>query len=244
MTENPNGSVSIVIPAYAEERRIKRAVLELSALAKSFPRLKEILLIVEPSGDATAAVARQAAGDSPIVRVQETAEHRGKGFAIREGMMRATGDIVFFMDADLSVPLRHVASFVAHLEAHPETAIAIGCRRHPQSIIRVRQHFLREQAGRMFNRVVRLLWLSRSKDTQCGFKAFRRSAAREIFSRVRLEGFAFDVEALLIAHHLRRRVEELPVEWINDRDTKFRSFRDGWRSFRDLLRLRFRRDFS
>ena len=153
-------------------------------------------------------------------------------------MLRAAGDIIFFMDADLSVPLRYVAPFVAHLDAHPDVDVAIGSRRHPGSEVTVRQNLLREKAGRWFNRVVRGLGLSESKDTQCGFKAFRRAAAREIFSRAQIDGFAFDTEALFIARCLGLRVDELPVEWINDRDTKFRPCRDGWCSFRDLLRVR------
>lgn len=142
------------------------------------------------------------------------------------------------MDADLSVPLAHVAPFVAHLVAHPEVAVAIGNRRHPQSILTKRQHFLRERAGRMFNQVVRGLGLSLSKDTQCGFKAFRRAAAREIFARARIDGFAFDTEILLLAGQLGLRVDELPVEWINDEESKFRPLADGWQSVWDLVRLR------
>jgi dolichyl-phosphate beta-glucosyltransferase len=172
------------------------------------------------------------------VQVRENPAHRGKGFAIRTGMLAASGEIIFFMDVDLSVPLRHVADFVAHLDAHPETAAAIGCRRHPDSVVSRRQHFLRERAGRAFNRVVRALGLSPSKDTQCGFKVFRRDAAREIFARARIDGFAFDTEILLLAQKSGFCVDELPVEWINDRETKFRPLRDGWRSFCDLLRVR------
>lgn len=238
MTETPRGNVSIVVPAYAEERRIGATARGLLALAREFPRLAEVIFVVEPGTDRTAAVAREAAAGNPLVTVYERGGQRGKGAAVHEGMLMARGDIIFFMDADLSVPLRHVALFVAHLDAHPEADAVIGSRRHPESVISVRQHFLRELAGRGFNHAVRLLRLSRSKDTQCGFKAFRREAAREIFSRTRLDGFSFDVEALFIARHLGLRVDELPVEWINDRDTKFRACSDGWRSFGDLLRIR------
>ena len=238
MTEKPSGDVSIVVPAYAEEARIGAAVRGLCAYAREFPRLREVLVVVEPSGDRTGEAARQAAGGDPLVRVVENAEHRGKGFAVRQGMLAAAGEIVFFMDADLSVPLRHVAPFVAHLDAHPETAAAIGNRRHPGSLIGKRQHFLRERAGRGFNHLVRALGLSASRDTQCGFKAFRRPAAREIFSRAQIDGFAFDAEVLLIAQRFGLRVDELPVEWVNDQETKFRPVRDGWRSFCDLLRVR------
>jgi glycosyltransferase involved in cell wall biosynthesis len=238
MTEKPAGDVSIVIPAYAEERRIGPTVRALCAYAREFPRLTEVLVITEPSGDRTAEVAREAAGGDPLVRVVENTEHRGKGFAVRTGMLQAAGEILFFMDADLSVPLRYVGPFVAHLEAHPETAAAIGNRRHPASVISKRQHFLRERAGRGFNQVVRALGLSVSKDTQCGFKVFRREAAREIFSRAQIDGFAFDAEALLLAQKLGLLVDELPVEWINDEETKFDPWRDGWRSVRDLWRVR------
>ena len=196
--------------------------------------------MVEPSGDRTVSVAREAAGGNPLVAVHEGAAHRGKGFAVREGMMLAGGDIVFFMDADLSVPLAHVEPFVAHLDSHPGTGIVIGSRRHSESRITRRHHPLREQSGRMFNRVVRALALSASKDTQCGFKAFRRTAVREIFSRARIDGFAFDAEVLHLAKRLGVKVDELTVEWINDEETKFRAWRDGWRSFADLLRMRWR----
>lgn len=238
MTEKPAGDVSIVIPAYAEERRIGPTVRALCAYARGFPQLTEVLVITEPSGDRTAEVAREAAGGDLLVRVVENTEHRGKGFAVRTGMLQAAGEILFFMDADLSVPLRYVGPFVAHLEAHPETAAAIGNRRHPASVISKRQHFLRERAGRGFNQVVRALGLSVSKDTQCGFKVFRREAAREIFSRAQIDGFAFDAEALLLAQKLGLLVDELPVEWINDEETKFDPWRDGWRSVRDLWRVR------
>jgi len=238
MTETGVGGVSIVVPAYAEEVRIARTVRELRAFASGFPRLREVLVVVEPSGDRTAEVARQAAGQDPLVEVIENDTHRGKGFSVRTGMLAAAGDIVFFMDADLSVPLSYVAPFVAHLDAHPGTGAVIGNRRHPGSMITRRQPAAREQAGRWFNRCVRLLGLSACKDTQCGFKAFRREAVREIFSRTHIDGFAFDVEALFLARQLGVRVDELPVEWINDPHTKFRPFGDGWRSFRDLALVR------
>jgi len=238
MTEKRGGDVSIVVPAFAEEHRIGPAVRALCAYAGEFPRLREVLVVVEPSGDRTAEAARQAAGGNPLVRVIENPVHRGKGYAVRTGMLEASGEIVFFMDADLSVPLRFVAPFVAHLDAQPEAAAAIGSRRHPSSVISKRQHFLRERAGRGFNHVVRALGLSPSKDTQCGFKAFRRTAAREIFTRAQIDGFAFDTEILLLAQKHGLRVDELPVEWINDEETRFRPLSDGWQSLRDLLRVR------
>lgn len=234
------GSVSIVVPAYDEERRIGRAVAELVALARQFPRLREVLVMVEPSGDRTAEVAQDAAGGDALVAVHTGTGHRGKGFAVRTGMLAARGDIIFFMDADLSVPLRFVPVFVEHLDRHPAAAAAIGCRRHRESTITRRQHPMREAGGRLFSYAVRALALSPSKDTQCGFKAFRRESARQIFGQVKIDGFAFDAEALFLARRLRLRVDELPVEWINDDDSKLSATRDGWRSFADLFVARFR----
>jgi len=238
MAQIARGDVSIVIPAYAEERRIGRAVKELCRLAAGFPRLREVIVVIEPSGDDTVGAARAAAEGDPLIRLVESPEHRGKGSAVRTGMLEARGDIVFFMDADLSVPLEHVAPFVAHLDAHAETAVVIGNRRHPESVITRRQHPLRERAGRFFNHLVRALGLSTSLDTQCGFKAFRREAARDLFARAQIDGFAFDAEILLLARQSGYRIDELPVEWINDEETKFHPWRDGLRSFRDLWQVR------
>lgn len=238
MTEKAPADVSIVVPAYAEERRIGRCVSELRRLAAEFPRLKEVIVVVEPSGDRTAEVARKAAEGDVLVRIRENTEHRGKGFAVRTGMLEASGEIIFFMDADLSVPLRYVALFVEHLDASPQTAGAIGNRRDSASTITRHQSYLRERAGRVFNLFVRALGLSVSMDTQCGFKVFRRQNARQIFSKAQIDGFAFDTEVLLLAKRFGLYVDELPVEWVNDDDTKFRPVQDGLRSFGDLLRVR------
>jgi len=238
MAESDSLGVSIVVPAFREERRIGPTVQALSCLGATFPRLREVLIVIEPGGDRTAEATREATAGHPLFRLVQNPVHRGKGHAVRTGMMQAEGDILFFMDADLSVPLAHVVPFVDHLDRHPEIAAAIGNRRHPGSIITKRQHPLRERAGRIFNFVVRSLGLSAGNDTQCGFKAFRRAAARDVFGRAQIDGFAFDTEILLLASKLGYRVDELPVEWINDEETKFRPIRDGWRSFADLLRVR------
>jgi hypothetical protein len=153
-------------------------------------------------------------------------------------MRRARGEMVFYMDADLSVPLAEVTAFVRHLEAHPETGVVIGDRQHPRSRIVRRQSRLRERMGQTFNAILQRLALVRWRDTQCGFKAFRHAACREIFARQRLDGFAFDVEVLLLAEQLGYRVESLPVEWVNSTESKVRIVRDSARMLRDALRVR------
>lgn len=238
MTEKSPSDVSIVIPAYAEEHRIGRAVTALRRFAGGFPRLREVIIVVEPSGDRTVEVAHEAADGDPLIRMHVEEGHRGKGYAVRLGMLMAEGDLVFFMDTDLSVPLSHVAPFVGVFDGQPGTDIVIGNRRLPSSVIARHQSWLRERAGRCFNRAVRALGLSASTDTQCGFKAFRREAAREIFGRAQIDGFAFDTEILLLAQRLGCHIEERPVEWFNDHESKFRALSDGWRSLRDLWRVR------
>jgi len=238
VSASPEGGVSIIVPAWREEKRIGNAIDGLRQFADQYALLDDILIVVEPGGDQTAELARQKAGGDRRFRVVENSVHRGKGHAVRRGMLEARGDIIFFMDADLSVPLVYVPPFVTHFEQRPDLAGVIGNRRHPGSIITKRQHPLREKAGRVFNQVVRLLGLHVSRDTQCGFKAFRRAAAQQIFSQAQIDGFAFDTEILLLAQLHGMTIQELPVEWINDPQTKFRPVRDGFRSFYDLMRIK------
>jgi glycosyltransferase involved in cell wall biosynthesis len=139
-------------------------------------------------------------------------------------MLRARGDWIFFMDADLSVPLRFVREF---LRSAGEADVLMGSRRHRRSRIAARQPLAREAAGRIFNRMLKLAGATRFSDTQCGFKAFRRDAAREIFTRVQLEGFGFDVEVMALAEVLGFRVLELPVEWADVAGSKLKPLRDG-----------------
>jgi len=214
--------VSIVIPARNEEARLPSSIREIRL---AFPSEDwEFLIIIEPGTDRTEAVARREAGADPRFEIVLNPTARGKGFAVRTGMLRARGDWIFFMDADLSVPLRFVREF---LRSADRADVLMGSRRHSGSRIPTRQPLPRELAGRVFNRMLRLTRVTRFSDTQCGFKAFRRTAAREIFSRVQQEGFGFDVEAMALAETLGFRVLELPVEWADVSGSKLRPLRDG-----------------
>ena len=214
--------VSIVIPARNEAARLPATLREIRRVFPDEPW--EFLLIVEKSSDDTANLARDVVdGDARFV-VVENSEARGKGFAVKTGMLRARGEWILFMDADLSVPLSTVGYF---LEAGEAGDVLIGSRRHPESVIAVRQPLLREACGRFFNCVLRSLGATAITDTQCGFKAFRRDAAQAIFSRVRQDGFGFDVEAVVWAEVLGFRVIELPVEWADAAGSKVRPLQDG-----------------
>ena len=222
--------VSIVIPARNEEARLPSSIRE---IRRAFPSEDwEFLIVIEPGSDRTGEVARaEAAGDPRFEIVLNPTAH-GKGYAVKTGMLRARGDWVFFMDADLSVPLRFVHEF---LRSAGRADVLMGSRRHGGSRISNRQPLPREAAGRIFNRLLRLAGATRFSDTQCGFKAFRRTAAREIFSRVRQEGFGFDVEALALAESLGFRVLELPVEWADVAGSKLRPLRDGVTSLLEAI---------
>jgi dolichyl-phosphate beta-glucosyltransferase len=231
-------SVTLVIPAYNEAHRLEASVRALREFLAYSPHSFEIILVVERSSDGTLDLARQLTAGQAAFHVIGNPDQRGKGHAVRTGMLAAKGDIAFFMDADLSTPLPEIERFLAHFATHPETEILIGNRQHAQSAILKRQSLLRRKMGQTFNAILRLVARIRVKDTQCGFKAFRRSAREAIFPRQTIEGFAFDVELLILAERLGHRVADLPVEWHNAEGSKVHIIRDSWRMLRDALRIR------
>jgi dolichyl-phosphate beta-glucosyltransferase len=231
-------SVSIVIPAYQEAHRLPPTLEQIDAWMRTAGRPVEIWIVVEPGTDGTGEIAAAAAARQPYLRVIANAVHRGKGFAVRTGMQAATGDLVFYMDCDLSVPLREVDAFADHFDAHADVDVLIGNRQHAQSRITQYQSWLRRRMGQTFNALLRRLALVGVHDTQCGFKAFRKGAAQAIFARQQLDGFAFDVEVLLLAKKLGFHVADLPVEWRNSPESKVHLVRDSLRMLFDALRVR------
>ena len=220
-TSNQAPYVSIVIPARNESARLPASIREIRRIFPSEPW--EFLLVIEPGEDDTEAAARLAVDGDPRFVIIANPSAYGKGFAVRTGMLQAQGEWFFFMDADLSVPLRFVGAF---LQAGEKFDVLVGSRRHPQSVIKIRQPWLRERAGRLFNIVLRLSGATRLADTQCGFKAFRREAARAIFPLIEQDGFGFDVEAIVLAEALGFKILELPVDWADAAGSKVRPLRD------------------
>ena len=214
--------VSLVIPCRNEGERLP-ATMEavMTYLRQATGNIEEVLIVVEKGEDDTVAIAGQYAERDPRIRVIANPVARGKGYAVKTGMLQARGDIIFFMDADLSVPLRFVDEFLPRFSQSCD--VAIGCRRHPQSLIPRRQSLLRVLYGRLFNRTLRLLRITSLRDTQCGFKAFSRASAEKVFPQVTIDGFGFDVEALALAESQGFRVIECPVEWSNADGSKVRT---------------------
>ena len=236
MSDSPY--LSVVVPAYNEARRLPPTVAALAEFFGSFTRSYEVLLVVERSPDGTLDIAAKLAAQQAHFQVIDNQVQRGKGYAVRSGMLRARGEIVIYMDADLSVPLAELAAFLRRFEEAPGVDALVGNRQHARSRITRRQSALRERMGKVFNRVLQSLALVDLADTQCGFKAFRREACREIFSRQTIDGFAFDVEVLLLAKRLGYVVEDLPVEWINSAESKVRIVGDSLRMLSDTWRVR------
>lgn len=237
MPSPSNPSLSIVIPAFNEERRLPDTIQSLRSFFGPIQGL-EIIVVVEKSTDHTIDVTKDAIGEDPMFQLIANEVQRGKGFAVRTGMNLARGEIVFFMDADLSTPLAEVFQFMAEFQRRPEVDILIGSRAEAKSQILRKQTWVRETMGRCFNRLILAVGVSGLRDTQCGFKAFRRRCVAPIFSRQKLDGFAFDVEVLLLAEKLGFKVAAVPVRWVNSPDSKVRIWIDPIKMIFDLLRIR------
>ncbi|HBY59460.1 MAG TPA: glycosyl transferase [Solibacterales bacterium] len=230
-------SLSIVIPAYNEERRLGGTLDQVLAYLDGHPRsFAEVLAVDDGSRDGTAALIQSYAARDPRVQLVSNPGNRGKGYAVRHGLTRAAGEWVLFTDADLSSPMVELAKLREAVE-RTGASIAIGSRAIDRSLIGVRQPWARETAGRLFNLVMRLITGLPFHDTQCGFKLFRRDAAQAVSRLQQIDGFGFDVELLYIAKKLGFKSVEIPVRWDDVAGTKV-SFARGMRAFLDPLEVR------
>ena len=233
MTPEPLRSLSIVIPAYNEEKRLPATLDRVLAwLDQRALRFSELIVVDDGSRDNTASVAE----NRPAVRVLRNPGNRGKGYAVRHGMLDASGDWVLYSDADLSTPIEE-ADRLYEAAMKSGAAIAIGSRAIDRSLVTVHQSSFREYSGRAFNLIMRTITGLSFNDTQCGFKLYRRDAARTVFSRQKLDGFSFDVEDLYLAKKAGVKAIEVPVHWANVEGTKV-SMGQGMKSFTDLVRIR------
>ncbi len=232
---NPN-FVSVVIPAYNEGGRIQSNLEKITGYLSSKFSQFEVIVVDDGSADDTAKKVAQAAHHEPRIRLISFPANRGKGFVVRQGVLAARGDAIFFTDADLSTPVEAIEAGLKELaEGYP---VVIASRRHPESVITLHQSRAREAAGRIFNLAVKTILSLPFEDTQCGFKGFSREAARSIFSLARIDGFVFDAELLVIARRFGFRVREIPVHWTNAPDSKVRLVRHLSSVARDLLQIR------
>lgn len=231
--------LSVVVPAYNEARRIDRTLTEaLRYLAGAHPRF-ELLVVDDGSTDDTRARCDAYALRDARVRVLSLAKNRGKGAAVRTGVLASRGLRVLFMDADLATPMRELEKLVA--EADRGADVVLGSRALAPGWRRRRQSALRAHMGRVFNALVQGVLYEGVFDTQCGFKLFSGVAARALFSRARVDRYAFDVELLLLARELGLCVREVGVEWNDIAESRVSPVRDAARMLVDVLQMRLRR---
>jgi dolichyl-phosphate beta-glucosyltransferase len=229
---------SVVIPCFNEAERIETTARATLGFLETDSPESELIIVNDGSTDATSAIARVALGAAKIkTRLLENFPNRGKGAAVRTGLLAAAKPIGLFFDADLSTPLGEIPKVIEPI-ADGDVDLAFGSRALDRKLIGIHQPWRREQAGRVFNLLVRLTTGMPFWDTQCGFKAFRLDVCRPILERARVQGFAFDVELLFLAHRAGFRLREIAVRWNHAEGSKVHVIHDSIRMLREVIALR------
>jgi dolichyl-phosphate beta-glucosyltransferase len=228
--------LSIVIPAYNEQSRLGPTVRDAAEYCRGEGRTFELIIVDDGSRDGTSAVGRRLAEEFPEVRLIRLAANQGKGYAVRSGVVNALGRTVLFADADGATPIAELRRLEAALGSGAD--IAIGSRALRSHEVRVQAKTYRRIIGRAFHRMVEFLADAGVEDTQCGFKLFRSAVAHDLFSRMRMNGFSFDVELLMMAKRRGYRVAEIPVNWSHQPGSKVSLYWDSIRMATDLFRIR------
>lgn len=237
----PQASVSFIVPAYNEANRLGDSLRRLIQFARGQQYHAEIIVVDDGSEDSSTEIAREAATNLPgnvSLRLLRHEQNRGKGAAVRTGMLEATGDRRLILDADMAMPPEEIPKLLAALGAG--AGVAAGTRVQPGGAdMRASQPAWRRIGGRLFAAGRRRILLGDIEDTQCGFKAFSREAAQAIFPRQQLEGWAFDAELLYLAHRLGYSVVQVPIEWHHVEGSRFKlGAGSAYREVRDLVRVR------
>jgi dolichyl-phosphate beta-glucosyltransferase len=227
---------SIVVPAYNERARIGETLEQVLEHVRAQKWSAEIVVVNDGSRDDTASFVRQFAAGHPEVRLIENPGNQGKGYAVRNGVLNARGQVILFTDADLSSPITEAAKLFAALEKGAD--VAMGSRWLDPTLQFQRQSLRRQIMSRAFNVFTRaMLWFP-YHDTQCGFKAFTRRAAQTIFPLLRINRWGFDAEIIYLAHRMKLQVAEVGVKWGHDEGSKLHPWRDGFYMGLDTLKIR------
>jgi len=242
---DPSPYLSVVIPAYNEERRLPMTLRRVLDYLAQQPYTSEVIVADDGSSDGTAAYVDRLLDDHRNLFLLRL-DHRGKGYAVRAGALMARGEYILLCDADLATPIEEWERLRRYLESGYD--LAIGSR-EGIGAQRIGEPWYRHVMGRVFNTIVRLVAVGGIQDTQCGFKALRRAVAYDLFRRVRIYGddaprvdgaavTAYDVELLYLAVRRGYRIVEVPVVWQYGEETKVNLLRDSWRNLRDVLKVR------
>ena len=235
--------LTIVVPAYNEEARIGKTIVTILEYLNENNPSSEVTVVDDGSSDDTSAVAEKAMADpgAVVTRVIRYEPNRGKGFAVRTGLLAASADIALFSDADLSTPITEVPKLVEPIKSG-RADLTFGSRALDRSLIGVHQSWRREQGGRVFNLLVRIATGLPFWDTQCGFKAFRMSVCRPLIEAAQIDRFGFDVELIYLAHLAKLRSTEIPVRWDHVAggalDSSSNYSRDTWRMINEVRWIR------
>jgi dolichyl-phosphate beta-glucosyltransferase len=234
--KNHRPAYSIVIPAYNEGARVGLTLEKILAYVAQQGWDAEVIAVNDGSRDNTAEIIRGYAEKYPQLRLLENPGNRGKGYSVRNGMMNARGETLLFSDADLSSPIEEAGKLLAAVKGGAD--IAIGSRWLRSDLQTQRQPLYRQLFGRVFNLLLRIILGLNFKDTQCGFKAFTRQAADQLFPLQKIERWGFDPELLYLARKFKLKVVEVPVAWAHSEGTRISPLRDGTKMFLEMLKIR------
>ena len=230
--------MSIILPAYNEEKRLGPTLARIVEYLDGKDWSAEIIVVDDGSRDGTVKLVEEWMKKDSRIRLVRNPENKGKGFSVRNGMLRARGKYRLFSDSDLSTPIEELDKLLSHIGGGVD--VAIGSSSIEGSDVQVSQPFYRVFMGKTFNFLVRLLFQTKMRDTQCGFKLFTKEAVESVFPKAQVNRFGFDVEVLCLAENMGYKVKEVPVVWINSEETKVSAVKDSLDMFLDLIRIRMR----
>jgi dolichyl-phosphate beta-glucosyltransferase len=227
---------SVVIPAYNEEKRLPAYLQEIIAYFEGRVETFEVVVVDDGSQDGTGAIVESLRSSCPALRLVRLPGNRGKGYAVRTGMLEAVGELRLFADADGATPIREVEKLEGRIVQGAD--LAIGSRALPDDTRTVQAKWHRAFFGQIFNAIVRGAGVRGIADTQCGFKLFRAQVARDLFSVLRVDGYGFDVELIFVAQSRGYDLAEVAINWVDQPGTKVRVGRDGLRMLREVWVIR------
>lgn len=233
--------LSIVIPAYNEEKRLLPTLGKICAYLSNQGFPYEVIVVDDGSTDNTLQMVRNFACLDKHVVVLANKQNRGKGYSVKKGMLSAKGEYIFFTDADLSTPIEEIEKCLPYLNNGYD--VVIGSRSIPGSDITIHQPWYREKMGKIFNFMVNMVLIKGIIDTQCGFKGFKNEVVKTVFNRCSIDGFSFDVEALYLSRKFNFKIKEIPIRWENSALSKVNPIRHSLQMFRDLFRIKIK-DFK
>ncbi len=229
--------LSVVIPAYNEEKRLGKTLKRVDNYLREQEESYEIIVVNDGSSDQTVELVKELKKEMKNLKLVDLKKNQGKGYAVKKGVESSLGRLILFTDADNSTPIEELGNLKQTLRS-TEAKVAIGSRYLKNSNVKRKQPRYRIAMGRVGNMLIRLFLIDDIRDTQCGFKLFEHKAAREIFYFQKVRRFAFDMEALVVANNLGYRIVEVPVSWINSEDSRVRPVRDALRTLRDLVYIK------